>query len=258
MLSNAYNLHRKSQIAIEYCYRFRNLHPDAQIFWVHASSAVRFKQAYMQIARTCQLIDRDTQADPLPIVYDWFSNEVSGRWLMILDNADDPQVFFDSTEDTIKASGPGDGIRPILAYVPWQTASGSILITSRYKNVASRLTKYGGGLIHVTSMTPEEATSLVKRMLVDDKSSSEEKRELIERLDFIPLAITQAAAFINEQKMTVPQYSKLLLESNDEFLLWNMGDLDRDPIVPNSIIRTWHMSLNISREMLRQLPIFCL
>lgn len=33
---------RKSRVAIEYCYKYRNLNLEAHIFWVHGGSRARF------------------------------------------------------------------------------------------------------------------------------------------------------------------------------------------------------------------------
>jgi len=41
-------LYRKSQLAIEYCYRFCERSPEASVFWLHGSSD-RFLQAYREI-----------------------------------------------------------------------------------------------------------------------------------------------------------------------------------------------------------------
>lgn len=244
-MSNAYNLYRKSQIAIEYCFRFRDIHPDAPVFWVNASSTISFKYAYSEIASRLKLIDWNTPADRFRSVYDWFQDEANGRWLLVLDNADDPRVLFDSRGDTqIKEFEQEDGIRPLAAYVP-HTANGSILVTSRNRKVAFHLTNNERSIIDVESMGPEQTLSLVQSRLIDEKSSSEEKEELIERLDFIPLAITQAAAFINSESVTVPQYSKLLLEATDELLLVDAGDDRRDAGVPSSCIQTWYLSFDL-------------
>ena len=245
LLGKAYNLCRKSQIAIEYCYRLRDANPDIQIFWVNASSTIRFSHAYNDIATRCQLIHQGTPADAVQIVHDWLSDEANGKWLMVLDNADDAQVLFDSSQEThIKELEPQEGVRPLAAYLP-QTESGSILITSRDRDVGFRLTSNRQSMIHIESMSPEEAISVVEGRLVDDKSSGEEKRELVERLDFIPLAITQASAFISSQNITIPQYIECLLQSTNEVLSMDTRDLRRDPQAHSSIFKTWHMTFQL-------------
>lgn len=50
---------RKSQIAIEYCYRFEDEHPTNNVFWVYTNSVLRFNQAYRGIARKLDLPEWD-------------------------------------------------------------------------------------------------------------------------------------------------------------------------------------------------------
>src|SRR5205814_288206 len=87
---------RKSQIAIEYCYRYKGDHPEAHVFWVHASSRVRFEKAYQGIATDLALpgFDDPNISNTLQLVSRWFSDDAHGRWLMVLDNADDMETFF--------------------------------------------------------------------------------------------------------------------------------------------------------------------
>jgi len=71
----------------------RETAPRTWVFWVHASNAARFKQAYQDIAAKVELPGRDDpKADILRLVYNWLCDETHGRWLMILDNADDDRV----------------------------------------------------------------------------------------------------------------------------------------------------------------------
>ena len=82
--------HRKSQIAIEYCYRFRDRHPGVGIFWVHVGTISRFKQVYESIADDLDLIRKnDPKVNMLQFVIDWLNDEDNGNLLMILDSADD-------------------------------------------------------------------------------------------------------------------------------------------------------------------------
>lgn len=61
---------------------------------------------------------------PMSRVKNWLSNENSGRWLMILDNADDTNLFFPDTK----------GIARLADYLPKST-KGSILLTTRDRRV---------------------------------------------------------------------------------------------------------------------------
>src|SRR5271168_2570810 len=92
-LPNASN--SKSQIAIEFAYRFHEKHPQSHIFWVFAANYARFDQAYQDISNKLNIPGRDDpQADKLKLVLDWLSDKSHGQWLLILDNADNRSLFF--------------------------------------------------------------------------------------------------------------------------------------------------------------------
>ncbi|KUJ20834.1 uncharacterized protein LY89DRAFT_682496 [Mollisia scopiformis] len=85
----------KSQIAIEHAYRVRKHNPQTAVFWIHASTKIRFEQAYQEIADRLELPGRDDpKVNVLRLVYNWLSSEANGHWLIILDNVDDGSVFF--------------------------------------------------------------------------------------------------------------------------------------------------------------------
>src|SRR6266536_2054732 len=90
---------RKSQIVIEYAYRFFNSNPQGHVFWIYAANAARFDQAYKDIARRMKLpyID-DPDVDVCEYVSDWLDTKDSGQWLVVLDNADNPDLFFGASK----------------------------------------------------------------------------------------------------------------------------------------------------------------
>lgn len=78
-------VYSKSEIAIEYAYRLKESAPDIWVFWVHASNAARFEQAYRDIAAKVDLPGRDDpKTDILRLVCNWLCDEKNGRWLMNL------------------------------------------------------------------------------------------------------------------------------------------------------------------------------
>ncbi len=80
-------------------YRFLSNNPKAHVFWVYAANADRFDQSYKDVARKLQLprVD-DPDVDVCELVSDWFNNDDNGHWLIILDNADNSDLFFPSTD----------------------------------------------------------------------------------------------------------------------------------------------------------------
>ena len=86
--------YRKSRIAIEYCYQFRSKTPDAHVFWVHCGNKARFEAAYQALARVMKIPGfDDSKSNTLQLVSDWLSDGDNGSWLMVLDNADDSDIW---------------------------------------------------------------------------------------------------------------------------------------------------------------------
>ncbi len=131
-------------------------------------------------------------------------------------------------------------------YLP-RSSNGTIIITTRDKRVGERLIGRERVII-VNPFSPEDAELLFRSKIPEgDNSSTETVQILLKELGFIPLAITQAAAFISENSMTVAAYIQCLLESDSElqdYLDEDLPDPRRDPSSENSVIRTWKLSFD--------------
>jgi len=241
-------LNRKSQIAIEYAYRLHKKSPATSVFWVHANNTARFKQSYRNIANAAKIPGiEDPKADVLNLVFQWLGSDESGSWLLILDNADDTDLFFSPfISATAHTSAPNIESPCLSGYLP-QTGTGSILVTSRDEGTAIRLTGSRKQVLRVEIMSKHDTNALLHKKLPDDSSDTTAKEQLIIELGSIPLAITQASAYIAIQgsRITIAKYLQLLRSNNDKqvhLLSRNEADLRRDPEVPNSVITTWQIS----------------
>lgn len=107
--------------------------------------------------------------------------------VMILDSADDRDVFYNT-------SGEAPGKRPLATYLP-QSRNGAIILTTRDKDLAHRLVGNLQNIIEVGPMTQAEAVTLLEKRL-NRPPEVDIAADLVQALDFIPLAISQAAAFI--------------------------------------------------------------
>ncbi|KAG7125257.1 hypothetical protein HYQ45_013260 [Verticillium longisporum] len=95
----------KTQIALEYAYRFREANPTASIFWIRANTPEQMNQSFKDIAQECQISGcHDLEVDPLVTVINWLKKTQRNIWLMVIDNADDMQALFPSEGgyDTIR------------------------------------------------------------------------------------------------------------------------------------------------------------
>jgi tetratricopeptide (TPR) repeat protein len=215
---------------------------------VHANSRARFEEGYQKIAERTRLPSWDQpDIDILKLVNSWLCEEANGRWVMIIDNADDIDVFPRSSH---KGHGSKEDISSnsatsLLEFLP-QSPNGSILITSRSRDVAFRLTGSYSDIIKVQPMDQEQALALLRNKF-DESFEQDDAAALVEALDYMPLAITQAAAYISKRspRATVSSYLQNLRKGDrerDKLLETDTEDSRRDGTASNSILATWQIS----------------
>ena len=211
----------------------------------------------MDIATKIELPGRDDpNADILRLVYNWLCDERNGRWLIILDNADDDQVFHSTSAD---AGGVAHGTEslheapPLASFVP-QSSNGWVLVTSR--NLVAAVNLVGTrNVFQVEPMAEEEALMLLETRVLVGKAFEDDAKTLVRILGYIPLAITHAAAYIamRAQTITVSTYLKLFRESeeNQAHLLSSQEERDirRDGSVSSAVITTWQISFEQIQKM---------
>ncbi|KAI9691957.1 MAG: hypothetical protein M1820_009665 [Bogoriella megaspora] len=240
----------KSQLAIEHAYRTRDSSPETGVFWIHASNAERFEQSYRAIAMSVNIPGRQSpNANILQLVHDWLCYEITGSWLLILDNVDDTGFLSDNHKFCQKEQSNGlysKDSRPLISYLP-QSIKGSILITSRAMNAARKLVE-PRDMISVEPMN--EADGL---LLLENKLGKEEDRNDLARLaaalEFMPLALVQASAYISHRapRCSVKQYVESFQRSDRKganLLDFEGGQLRRDGEAKNSITTTWQISFD--------------
>ena len=164
---------------------------------------------------------------------------------MVLDNADDLDTFFGRPSST---ASDNEDKSPLSDYLP-RSSGGSTLITTRDERLGKRLAGMQASVI-VNQMSPQEAQYLLEKWQMDPAGSSDDdpSMRLLEALGYIPLAITQAAAFISENQISLTQYLKMFHKSDSDIqdlLNEDLGDRRRDSQGHNSIIKTWKMSFDL-------------
>lgn len=255
----------KSQIAIQYCHETRAASSPPWVFWVHAGSPGRFEEGYRRIAEATKMEGwNSSKSDVLPLVRNWLCDESNGSWIMIIDNADDPNVFFPTSGGVGTVKGNQEE-EPLSDFIP-HSPNGSVLITSRNQDLAFRLAGSHSSIMEVKPMDEDNALALFQKKIGSSFERSD-AIEVIHSLDFMPLAITQAAAYILQRapRMTVSRYlAKIRSTDRDRARLLeeHVGDSRRDSRASNSIITTWQISFEYIRKeqpsAARLLSLMCL
>ncbi|KAK4139101.1 kinesin light chain [Dichotomopilus funicola] len=236
----------KSQLAIEYAHRIAAGQPDKWVFWVHAGTKARVEEGFRMIADAVKLAGRNQpKADISRLVYSWLSNERNGEWILVLDSADDGDVFYNVDHASSATSGDTGERRPFATYLP-QSRNGSILITTRNKDLAFRLTGRRQNMIDVGPMAQADALSLLEKKL-GTPANPDVAADLVEALDLVPLAISQAAAYIQARapRTSVEKYLADFRKNEGRrarLLRYDGGELRREGGASNAILMTWRMS----------------
>ena len=247
----------KSQIAIEYAHRVHKDKPSTRIFWVRGARSDAFLKSYRSIARKLRIPrSDDPDIDSGELLSEWLCDPANGKWLMVLDNVDDETVFstcydmndLDDQEMSFKTPH-------LLEYLP-QVSHGSILVTSRNRLAARDITNEDDSIILVERLPDTDAMSLLRKKLPKDQSPDKDAKELLILLENLPLAITQAAAYISSRGpgwMTISGYLKLFRSDQVRYLEMaandirrDTGGLDRD--FSNSVLKTWFISFKHIKE----------
>lgn len=227
----------KSQLAIEFAYRAAEATACKWVFWVHAGTRARIDEGFRAIADAVKIPGREhPQANIPQLIYSWLSQEENGDWVMLIDGADDANIFYG-------AIAGSDG-QTLASYLP-QSQNASIVITTRNKDLARRLTG-NDGIIEVGAMASGEALSLLQ-IRIGPITDLDMATELVRTLEYIPLAINQAAGYIQARapRSSVEKYLADFRESEfkrTKLLGHDAGDIRRDGGASNAVLTTWQLS----------------
>lgn len=112
----------KTQVALRLAYTIKEQWPDCSIFGVPAVSGESFEQAYRTIASDCSIQLNPTEEHPKETVRRYLSGKAAGRWLLVVDNADDEEILF----------GTAENCQGVVDYLP-NSEDGLTLFTTRYR-----------------------------------------------------------------------------------------------------------------------------
>ncbi|KAL2195254.1 hypothetical protein P885DRAFT_70825 [Corynascus similis CBS 632.67] len=236
-------LSKLKQLLLKSTSQAKETYPEMSVFWVHASNAERFCQAYTSIAYECRIPGHDDpKMDILTLVKRWLERKDCFRWLMVIDNADDMQLFFGQqggSETNDSSNDKGN----LERYLP-KCRHGAVLVTTRNKQAGLKLTK-GKHLIEVGKMDEGETDQLLRTYLDGIIFASNELSTLSSRLEHLPLALVQAAAFIQENTINVSKYLELLDRSDQDLVDLLSEEFEtegRDSDTPRAVAETWVLS----------------
>ncbi|KAF2036285.1 HET-domain-containing protein [Setomelanomma holmii] len=204
----------KSALALEFAYRALTDRVTERVFWVPAISRDSFELAYREIANSLRIPGiSDSNANINKLVRDTLSADSSGSWLMIVDNADDPVVLQGIINSDLRSARLSDFLSC--------SCQGAILFTTRSRKAAQTLTP--NHVLELKDMSQAEARQLLVQCVIEEAllNDSLAIEQLLSILAYLPLAIVQAAAFINSNGTSVSKYVSLFEHAGAETELFS-------------------------------------
>ena len=215
----------KTQFALEYLYRFRNDYDYC--FWVSGVERTALVSELGLVAKILNFTPSRqnlTHTEVASELLRWLP-QVS-RWLLIIDNLDDMKVLQD--------------------LVPSGTATGHVLITTRSANLRG-LPAY---TFEVPVLSPKEAAELLVRRAMPDSPECDvsediwlEAKRIVEELGYLPLAIEQAAGYIQQSLHGIFGF-RSIYQSNQRRILNRPVSMDYS----KSVSTTWLISFKTLRN----------
>jgi tetratricopeptide (TPR) repeat protein len=201
----------KTQAAIEFAHRFAS-HYDV-IWWIRAEQAVGITDHLTWLARELGVSHLPEQNRMITAL--WQELRRRDRWLLVYDNARSP--------------------RSLAPYWP-PAGTGDVLVTSRHPAWSSR-----GTPLQVEPFAQLDAvTFLRKRSHAADEQAAAEVAETLGRL---PLALEQAAAYVEETQTSLESYQQRLTAGYPGLLA-----AGHPQWYGETVATTWAVSIKAARE----------
>lgn len=225
----------KTQIALQFCRYCREKHSDEMdaIIWVDASSEASLKTNYERLADTLNHSQRtfSDSSTKLDFVRETVEN-FTRRWLIVYDNFDSPGEF-GTIED----------------YIP-DSPRGSILFTSRHADTADLVRDVEKDFIEVSGLEPEPAQELLLKLTSRTATTDKEHApNVVSKLCYHPLAITQAAAFIKKRRISLADFEshyqrsmRNVLENTPSLTRYRKQLSAEESEVALNVFTTWELS----------------
>jgi hypothetical protein len=187
------------------------------IFWIDASTDESIQQSFKQIARLLQ-VDENIESVRRSLA------NASQPWLLVFDNADDPNFS-------------------LYSYLPTGNR-GDIIITSRNPEFQQCNTV---GYKEVSLLSQDDSVILLHKSVYGvtgpSKQDTGESKKVVQTLGCLALAIVQAGAYIRENSCSFHEYLEIYEKHRRHFLQYLPMHLGTG--YQHSVYATWQVSVDM-------------
>ena len=187
----------KTRLALEVAYEAQQ--DGVAVWWVSAADPASLVAGMRAVGRRLGVSDAELEhGDATDVIWQHLTGRAD-RWLLVMDNADDPQVL--AGADRSVAGGRG-WLRPVSGQ------AGRVVVTSRDGRTAS-----WGAWCHrhrLGVLPPDQAAAVLADHAGHhpDLGSDDDARGLAVRLGGLPLALKIAGAYLADAVVTPPVFAE--------------------------------------------------
>ena len=239
MLTRFRTYFRKSQIALKYAEHHQS---RFAVFWIKADSKATIINDFGRIAQKLRPESKssDKSLELLSVVQGLLEDDTCDPWLMVLDGTDDKDIF---TEQL-------DSLPALADFIPRAT-HGRILVTSRDSRIAGladgQVAPIQSGF-KIEPMSEGEGVELLEQRIPSNlfhnessASGMEQRKRLVDLLGGLPLALSQAAAFIRYDQVPFNRFFEIYQNAKDHSNIFRYPaySLEKEH---QSVLLTWEIS----------------
>lgn len=231
----------KTQIALQLAYWIKQAALDhsqetCSVFWIPALSVATFNKACADISKMFPGSETKEE-DPRERFRRYLSSAHSGKWLLVIDNADDPELVF----------GLPGRTRGIHQYIP-SSSTGRVLFTTRNRAVAMQVAG-PTSTIEVGEMSEEEAEMMFRKSITEENLARDENlASLLSTFAYHPFAIQQSVAYLNRTGISIGVFLDLFQKHMIDMLNWKFHDATRYEDTQYTTATLWHISFDQIRR----------
>lgn len=238
----------KSRLALEVALWAKASRDDVSVFWMQCSSIASFERDCRQVIEYLAIPGAgDLSHDPKVLMHRHLSQDNARRWLLILDSADDEELW------SAKARSP----QRLINYIP-TSPQGSVLVTTRTHRIAVDVAHRN--IVKIAELDSKDARIMLQNLIDEDSeilNDAAKTTQLLDHLTCLPLAIVQAAAYINQNSLDdIDEYLRVWNDQNEDEIMDILSedflDTTRYSDGQNPVAKTWLISF---RSIKAQYPL---
>ncbi|KAE9378451.1 TPR-like protein [Stipitochalara longipes BDJ] len=193
----------KTHLAFDFCSKYKTAHPDALIIWIGVETKPYLEERLREIAGHLSIFD---QTNMSANIASWLRSHSSDDWILVLDDATkDFQSQYDGTEDAVLP--PSSTLIFRCLQENKNTVEENLTYTLRSEEAR----------VVVPLSTLNDSIQILKLHCRSTPWDARIAQQVVTTLEFSPLAISIAGAYMEDGGLTLLEYLEAFQHSDPDY-----------------------------------------